>query len=269
MVPRIAVSAARAQTHYLQTHLARGADGEDSPALSWMRTGAPHPELNRVLRVGPDAVERSIALLDRAPALWSVWPNAGDGHAVERALERNGLVFVEEEPLMLLPLDPGATPGLPEDTRPEGVQIHACRTLEELAEWVAFWAAEDVPASDHPAIVSALSGPAGISAAGVDPDRATVTHYLARSTEPERDGAVLGCAALVVSGASSAVEHVLTASAERGRGIASWLLGVAVDAAHDSGAEACVLTASPEGQGLYTRLGFRTECRIRSYAIAD
>ncbi|MEB4613923.1 GNAT family N-acetyltransferase [Leucobacter sp. M11] len=267
MVPRIAVSATRAQTHYVQTHLVRGSDGEDSPALSWVRSGAPHPELNRVLRVGPDAVERSIALMDHAPALWSVWPNAGDGNAVERALERNGLVFVEEEPLLVLPLDPGAASGLPEDAAVPGVEIEACRTLEQLREWVSFWAAEAVSPERFPEIVRALAGPAGLDGSADAEATPAVTHFLARSSDAATRGRVLGCAALVIAGLSAAVEHVITAQAERGRGIGSWLTRRVIEGAHDAGAEACVLTSSPDGLGLYTRLGFRPECRIRSYAF--
>ncbi len=258
-----------ARHHFLETHLVRGVRRGESPTLAWARTGAPHPELNRVLWVTPGEIDRSLERMHGVPALWALWPET-EGYAETEAAARDaGLSFIEEEPLMVLPLTGvnAAESFAPEPATGEagddGVRLEVCRTEAELIEWAAFWAAEDAQPDDVPRIVAALAPFAGLtSLAGAVGDRA-VTHLVARSGD-----AVIGCAAAVVVGASAAVEHVIVDAEWRSRGIGSRLTRAAIDVASQAGADACVLTASPDGEGLYRRLGFTEVCRVRSYGLA-
>lgn len=255
-----------ARHHFLETHLVRGVRRGESPTLAWARTGAPHPELNRVLWFTPGEIERSLERMHGVPALWALWPGT-EGYALTEAAARDaGLSFIEEEPLMVLPLtganavESAALDPVSDEAGGDGVRIEVCHTEAELTEWAAFWAAEDAQPDDVPRIVAALAPFAGLT--GAAGDRA-VTHLIARSGD-----AVVGCAAAVVVGASAAVEHVIVDPGWRSRGIGSRLTRAAIDVATQAGAAACVLTASPDGEGLYRRLGFTDVCRVRSYGLA-
>lgn len=247
----------------VHTHLIRATEWDDDPALSWFRTGAPHPELNAVIRASPDAIERSIDLMAGVPALWTIWADESDAAATERACLRNGLRFVEEEPVMVRDL----TGDVPEPSPVAGVEVRPVTTLAELTRWVDFWAADDSSAAERAAIVRALA-PHSLEQVG-DPDSVPVRHLLALAAGGADAGRVLGCAAAVIVGPSAAVEHLLTAADQRGRGIGSLLTASALGIARAAGAERAVLTASAAGRSLYERLGFVSRGRVRRYGWAD
>ncbi len=80
------------------------------------------------------------------------------------------------------------------------------------------------------------------------------------------DGVPASCVAVVVAGTVAAVEHVVTRTDLRGRGFGSAITVAALRHAHAMGARRAVLTASPDGEGIYRRLGFERVTSIRRYA---
>lgn len=252
--------AIEARHHFSQTHLARAVRRGETPSLVWARTGAQHPELNRVLWFTPAETETSLERMRGVTALWSLWPGTEGFAETEAAARALGLTEVEEEPLMLLPLGDASRGGDSHTDHDFRVRITPCRTRTDLERWAAFWAAEDTSPEDLPRIVAALAPFAGFGSETESGSRPVVTHFLAM-----HDDTVVGCSAAVVAGRSAAVEHVIVERAWRAQGIGQRLTEAAIDVAVDAGASACVLTASPEGERLYRRLGFAEVCRVRSY----
>lgn len=234
-----------AQALFVATHLVRGGDAADDGDLAWFHTGAPHEELGGVLVASRDRVDDGLAALAGRPALWHSWPG-DDRYDVEDELRRRGFRFVEEEPLMVLDL--GGAPALP--APPPGVGLREAEDEPALTEWVRVWSG----AQPDPAVVSAL-GRAGLG------DGRRVHHLLA-----EREGETIGCAAAVVAGDAVAVEHVVTVASHRGRGVGTALTAASVAIGRAAGARQAVLTASPDGAGLYRRLGFEARDRVRRFA---
>lgn len=255
-------TAAAARGHYLRTHLARAERWGETPSLVWARTGARHAELNRVLWFTADDVPACLELMDDVPALWSLWPGTEGFADVEAAMRESGLAAVEEEPLMTLPLARWALPtdDVPTDRDASEVTIQACRSLRDLDRWARFWAAEDAASEHLPGITAALAPFTGFGLPESCSAAPIVTHFLALHS-----GRVVGCSAAVVAGVSAAVEHVIVAAEWRSRRIGTRLTEAALDRAVLGGAKTCVLTASPEGEGLYRRLGFSEVCRVQSY----
>lgn len=229
---------------FVSSHLVRGGDSRDDDGLSWFHTGAPHEELGGVLVASRDRIDDGLAAMAGRPALWHSWPG-DDRYDVEGELRRRGFRFVEEEPVMVLDLDDAAGPSDP----PAGVELREVDDEAGLAEWVRVWnGAEPVPG-----IVPALA------AAGLGDGR-SVHHLLAVV-----DGDPVGCAAAVVVEGAVAVEHVVTALRHRGRGVGTALTAGALERGRAVGACRAVLTASPDGLGLYRRLGFRERGRVRRF----
>ncbi|NUU07824.1 GNAT family N-acetyltransferase [Leifsonia sp. C5G2] len=179
------------------------------------------------------------------PALWHSWPG-DDRHDVEGQLVRRGFRFVEEEPLMVLEI--ASTPAGP--AAPPGITLHEVDDDTGLRTWVRVWSG----AAPDPAVVSALAT-AGLG------DGRRVHHLVA-----VLDGRAVGCSAAVLAGDAVAVEHVVTEPSHRGRGIGSALTAAAVEAGRAAGARRAVLTASPDGAGLYRRLGFEEQGTVRRFA---
>jgi GNAT superfamily N-acetyltransferase len=60
------------------------------------------------------------------------------------------------------------------------------------------------------------------------------------------------------------VQYVATDAAFRRRGLAAWVVGAALADARADGARTATLQASPDGYGVYERLGFRTVTTLRA-----
>jgi ribosomal protein S18 acetylase RimI-like enzyme len=221
---------------YLHTHLVRGGAAGDEPGLTWFRTGAPHEELNGVLRCSPDRLDAGMRAVAGIPALWHSWPGDPEFDIADQLLAR-GFAFVEEEPLLTVALDAVVWPDEPS----AATRIRPVSDRAALEAWVRVWTG----LRPEPGVVDALAS------AGLGED-ASVVHLLAwDGDEP------VGCAASVLAGDTVAVEHVVTVTAHRRRGIGSLLTAAALRAGRQHGARAAVLTASPDGAALYRRLGFR------------
>jgi GNAT superfamily N-acetyltransferase len=187
-----------------------------------------------------DLVARTTALFAGRPFTWHL--GAASDPAVEAALA--DLPFEEEEPGMVAALDdPSVTVSAP----PPGVELAVVTTGEQLRTWVGVLSGgprrEGLPATRRPA---ALGAPA--------------PHVLALV-----DGLPVGCAAVFLTETAAVVDHVVTARQARNRGIGTLLTQWALATAYRSGHRTAVLTASPQGRGIYQRLGFRTVSIVRRY----
>jgi ribosomal protein S18 acetylase RimI-like enzyme len=238
------VTVPSARDLFAATHLVRG-EGRLEDGLAWFHSGAPHEELGGVLFAEASRIDDGRTAMAGRPALWHSWPGH-DRFDIETDLLRRGFRFVEEEPVMVRDLverpGPVAAPG--------GLRVREAADLDDLAAWVRAWTGTAPDAL----VVAALA------ATGLGAGR-RVHHLLG-----ELDGAVVGCSAAVIVEGAVAVEHVVTAAPHRGRGIGTVLTAEAVDVGRARGARHAVLTASPDGAGLYRRLGFVEEDRVRRFA---
>lgn len=246
--PNSRLSAVRASARQLftSTHLVRATTFSRDAGLTWFRTGALHEELNAVLAVTGYRIDDAARTMGDIPALWHSWP--GDQHYdVEVELQDRGFRFVEEEPVMVLSLDDGQR--LPPVRSLPGLRIQRVTDTHSLAEWVRVWTGRADSA------LVALLADKGLGR------RAVVHHVLALF-----DGEPIGCAAAVVTNSVVGVEHVVTSEAYRGQGVGTALTTAAVEEGRTRGAIAAVLTASPDGLGIYRRLGFKEHAIVRRFA---
>ncbi|WP_157163566.1 MULTISPECIES: GNAT family N-acetyltransferase [Nocardia] len=235
-----------AVTTFVATHVVRANRSSGGTLSSWFRTGAPSEELNGVLRVGdasPHEIERLRTLVDGVPASWHFWRDV-DSPEIPHLLRRKGLALFETEPLMMLADPDRITHG----EREEPERIEAVTDDGGLAEWAGLWSG----ATDTAALVAGLRQ-------GVE--RGSTRYVLWRE-----GGEVLGCAAVVSCAAGASLEHIVTRADRRGQGIGSALTRHALILALEAGARRVVLTASPDGEGIYRRLGFVTVGYVERYA---
>lgn len=231
---------------YVDTHLARAASSFQSERLAWFRTGAPHEELNGMLYATAADLNAAGTELAGVPALWHSWPERPE-FDVEAQLRARGFEFVEEEPVMTLAFGSGS--GEPTAARPGPATVRRVETERDLAAWEEIWTGE----APNPATLRALAS------AGLGTKR-TVHHLLA-----EVDGVAVGCGAAVVAGRTLAVEHIVTVASHRRRGIGSQLTAAALAVGRGHGARHAILTASPDGAGIYERLGFERREPVRRF----
>lgn len=237
---------ADAVTAYIATHLVRAHESGGGEGSSWFRTGAPSDELNAVLRLGgdlPAEIERLRDLFGDIPASWHFWRDI-DSPEIPSLLTQSGLALFETEPLMLFT---GAGESAHHD-----LEQHELARIEEvtddvgLAQWAALWS----DSTDTDALVAGLRQ--GLAS----------TRYLVWRDH----GEVVGCAAVVTSPAGASIEHVVTRADHRGQGIGTALTRRALGLALDSGTDRVILTASPDGERIYERLGFVTVGHVDRYA---
>jgi ribosomal protein S18 acetylase RimI-like enzyme len=79
------------------------------------------------------------------------------------------------------------------------------------------------------------------------------------------DGRPVAAAEAFVSDGAVGVYAVATLGSYRRRGIGAGLTALAVREGFESGVRLAALQASPQGRGLYERLGFRAVCEFAVY----
>jgi GNAT superfamily N-acetyltransferase len=231
-----------------------GATLHGGPACSWIDAGVPDATFNAVVaaRFRPEAVDAQIeAVLAHfrrcgRPVTWHLGPSTTPADLGDRLLE-HGLVHEEDEPGMALALGRVAAP-----PAPAGLAIEEVRDARGLADWVAVWLFP-VPPSGRRRALAVLRRQelrAGL------PWR----YYLGRLA-----GVPVATAALFTTAEAAAVHHVVTLPAARRRGIGTAMTARVLGEARAYGCRLGVLTASPDGLGLYRRLGFRAYCQVRRY----
>ncbi|MCA2214377.1 GNAT family N-acetyltransferase [Jidongwangia harbinensis] len=213
------------------------------------RSVVPRPLLNGVLRlrgrrvaqVLPEVRER----LAGTPWLW--WAGADSDPAVGDDLRAEGATEVQTLPVMALSLD-----RIPETPLPAGTRIDRV-----------------TDAADITAYVEAYAPPLGVTGTAV---AATVEGELHRSARYDDllrfaariDGRVVGTAAVSISNGVAGIYVVATDARYRRRGIGAAVTGAALRAARYRGLRVATLQASPAGEPVYRRLGFRT---VGSYRL--
>ncbi|WP_348789383.1 GNAT family N-acetyltransferase [Leifsonia sp. NPDC080035] len=227
---------------FVRTHVVRARRSHAGDGLAWFATGAPADELNGVLRAEASRLPEAEAAVVGVPALWHSWPGH-ERYDIERELLARGFAFVEEEPLMTREL-PAPVEVAVEPAAVAGVRIRPATTTADLRAWATVWLGSD----PDPAVVAALA------------EAPTATYLLA-----ETSGRAVGCAAAVTAGDAVAVEHVVTDADHRGRGIGTALTAAVLAAGVAAGASTALLTASPDGAGIYRRLGFASRRPVRRF----
>ena len=232
-----------------------GAVLHDDPSIAWVDSGIPIATFNSVVRadVAPHAVNAQIEAVvshfrrQARPFVWHVGPSTRPVD-LGRSLLAHGLTLVEDEPGMAVQLD-----RLREEvTAPPGLTIEPVRDEPGLAAWVSVWLFP-LPPDARRLFLGALLG-RGLG--GDLPWR----HYLGRL-----DGEPVATSELFVGGGAAGVQYVVTLPAARRRGIGAAMTLRVLRDARAMGHRLGVLTASPEGIGIYRRIGFREYCRIRRY----
>jgi ribosomal protein S18 acetylase RimI-like enzyme len=225
-----------------------GATVVDDDRFRWFATGVDYEGLNGVfIRPGTPAVPVEAALRTfqqvRVPALWHIGVDGDQPPAAEPIAGQPGVSWYEEEPLMVAPI------GRYELPRVDRLSIIAVHDRPGVAEWVRVWSGRHAgPVFD--ATVRARLG-AGYA----------FTHLVA-----VLGGVPVGCAAAFVGpGSAGEVQHVVTTTAVRGRGVGTALTVAALRTIAARGRDTAVLTSSPDGLRIYQRLGFRAVGRIRRY----
>jgi GNAT superfamily N-acetyltransferase len=233
-----------------------GAVFHDEPGMRWFETGVPLNSFNGVLQTRLDAAtlpaasERVLAHFQQRglPFEWHVGPSSLP-QDVDALLSARGIAHVEDEPGMALHLDT-LNESLP--VSPD-VTIQTVTTPEHLRQWAEAWGATAPPfvARLWLHVYSQLPfGPA-------QPLRL----YLG-----SKDGNAVATSALFLGAGVAAINDVTTLPAARGQGIGAAMTLHAAHEARKAGHHIAVLTASPMGKPIYTRLGFREYGLFRTFA---
>ncbi|HKS98083.1 MAG TPA: GNAT family N-acetyltransferase [Rugosimonospora sp.] len=211
----------------------------------WYLTGFDYPDLNGAFPVD-EAVDVAAALAPfqqrRVPMVWHLGPRAPD-RLVPR-LRAAGCVYDHQEPLMVAELDRPAPPARPVP----GLRIVEAVGAERLADFARVWSGHTDEAVLAGLVrLRAAAGPA-------------FTHLIGLL-----DGVPVACAAAFHGPDASEVQHVVTVRPARRRGVGTGLTVRLLQLIRERGAGTAVLTASPYGERLYQRLGFRPVGAIRRY----
>jgi GNAT superfamily N-acetyltransferase len=237
---------------------APGATVADTGTVRWFRTGIDYEGLNGVLSArlperGLDgAIERALAPFRETgrPMLWHVGPTSSPG-SLPQALAAAGLSHAEDEPGMVADLSRLGPP----PAAPAGLEIRPVGDEDELAVWSRLWAG--APADAGMDGLVELRAAAGL---GADPATVHLVGHL--------DGTPVGCAAVFIGRRrdrpppAALVENVVTVASARRAGVGSALTRACLVLARDRGLDRVALTSSPDGHGLYRRLGFRDCCMV-------
>ena len=203
--------------------------------LASVTPSAPQRSLfNSVYYDDPRALAREIEALSEiyeaaGVRAWTVWvPDADRG--IARLLAGRGHALDAEPRAMAMQLaDLGSAPPPPDGVLPGALDALACAELNDLAYGY---------------------GPDGFRA-GLAGETAIRWHG---AFEGEQ---AVGCVGAIDVGEDCLVTGVATPPAQRGRGIATWLLCRVLADARDRGLATASLQATRAGAPLYERLGFR------------
>jgi ribosomal protein S18 acetylase RimI-like enzyme len=212
-------------------------------------TGVPYEGFNAAISRGsirPSEIDDVMGLFRRANVrmLWHVWP-ADQG--IESALLERGLVFYEEEPAMVADLAVETR-----DASPIDMDIRSTRGLEEINVWVRI-----LSESSNDTFIRRV---AEIRGAADSRTGSRFEHLLGLV-----DGDVVATAGVFHGTRAAEVQHIATKRSHRRRGIGTAMTVAALELVRRQGSRYAVLTASPDGFGIYERLGFKTVATVRRF----
>lgn len=232
-----------------------GATLHDAPESTWVDAGIADATFNAVVRAtfdpgGVDAGAASVLAHFRRqarPVTWHIGPTTTPSD-LDHSLLAHGMAHSEDEPGMAVELD-----HLRDDVgTPRGLTIETVRDEQGLEEWVSVWLFP-VP-SDIRRICLGVLRQRGLG------DALPWRYYVGRL-----DGQPVATAELFVGTGVAAVHYVVTLPEARRRGIGAAMTLHVLREARALGYKVGVLTASPEGIGLYRRIGFQEYCLFRRY----
>jgi GNAT superfamily N-acetyltransferase len=224
------------------------------PAYTWVDTGLADATLNKVVgaRFRPDEAEEQIeAVLSHfrgrsLPFSWSIGPSSEPAD-LARLLLAHGMAHEESEPGMAIEIDQ-----MREGPVPEGLMIERVQDAQSLADWIGVWlfpVPEDIRRRHFDVLLQL-----GLN------DSVPWRYYLGRL-----DGRPVATAKLFLEAGVAGVHSVVTIPDARRRGIGGAMTRHALHEAHALGYSVGVLTASPEGLGIYQRIGFCEYCWFHEY----
>jgi ribosomal protein S18 acetylase RimI-like enzyme len=247
---------ANSAAYYAHFSLLPGAVLHTAPPIRWFATGINEELLNGVLdaRLEPDTANAQIASVlayfqqRHLPMLWHTGPSTRPTTLGDTLLA-HGLAHVEDEPGMAADLH-----ALDETAPiPAELSFTPVQNVEALRDWIAVWL-HPVPSTQlRERFLMAF---AGLGFAVERPLR----HYVGAL-----DGRPVATAALFLSEGVASVQHVVTHTAFRRRGIGAAMTLLTLRQAQTEGHRVAVLTASPLGHAIYRRLGFRDYCTLGTY----
>lgn len=213
--------------------------------------GAPIAYRNCAIRVdGTKAAKASLALSiayfrERSRGFTLFVRDSRDGDLVKAALSA-GLKQRSESPCMVIEAPPRKA------AAPHGVTFRGFESLREIEDAVSVNAAayQDLGV-DADQLRAYFSRPDALLAEDV----VGVVAYV--------DGEPVATALTLLSGDSAGLYWVGTRSEARGRGLGAYCTELATRAGFDAGARVVTLQASPYGEPVYRRLGYRTYDRLR------
>ena len=226
--------------------------------VTWMLTGIQEPFFNAVVRssLPPDHLDAAIEVTlapftaRRVPMLWWVTPSTRPTWLGTR-LEAHGLVYRGEGSGMAASLH-----ALPEDDPPPaGFAVEEVTNVAQLRELIR----TNEEAYDTNAAQADVTYVAVESAVGFGAHR-PYRRFLGRL-----NGRPVATAALFLGAGVAGLYAVACVGTAQRRGIGTAISLAALREARTLGYHVAVLESSPSGFNVYTRLGFRECCRLRSY----
>ncbi|GAC1453613.1 MAG: hypothetical protein PVSMB4_14310 [Ktedonobacterales bacterium] len=240
-----------------QVSLARlpGAEVYDTPNLLWVSTGVPLDFYNGVYRSMLDPLHADTQIQQvieefrrrRLPMYWQVGPSSRPADLPQRLLA-HGLVHEEDEPGMALDM----LAMNEEFPSPPGLEIRRVDDESGLNAWVAvrlFGAPEIIP------LVQRAQVQLGLGA------HLPWRYYLGSVA-----GTPVATAQLFFGAGVAAVHWVVTLREARHQGIGAAMTLAALREARAAGYRIAILTASPDGERIYRRIGFRDYGTISKFS---
>lgn len=220
---------------------------DESDEMIRFSTGLPSPMFNGVARTRTEVISPS--LLDQ-PFFWWTGPQSSPSDLDDRLAAAGLRPAGRDWPGMAMPLAEIDEA----QAAPEGVRVEQAQTESELERWgQIFWAAHDLPPWSADAWLEA--------AARLGFRELPWDHWVATV-----DGEPAGIGISHLGGGVIGLYGIGTLPAARRRGVGSALTLAPMLAARDAGYRAAILHATPDGERLYLRLGFRAYCRISRFA---
>ncbi len=225
------------------------------PGLCWVETGVPNDLFNGVLQTTmeaealPATIERVLTHFQQRhlPFQWHIGPTSRPAN-FGNLLASYNIQHVEDEPGMAVDLL-----ALNEDIpMPPTFAFHPVTSEHELQQWTRVWgcrAPEDVIQHCFTVYSSLLFRP-----------QSPMRMYLGTIA-----GEPVATVALFFGAGVAAIEHVVTIPQVRRQGIGAAITLMAAQEARAQGYRIGVLTSSPMGFNIYSRLGFREYCTFSTY----
>ena len=139
-------------------------------------------------------------------------------------------------------------------TAPPELAVTRIETASELEAWVRLLSGSDD--------IGFIRDVVRLRAASGYGERAAFEHLIGRV-----DGEAVAIAAVFHGPRAGEVQHVVTARSHRRRGLGAAITRAALALLRRRGHSRAVLTASPDGFGVYSRLGFEPIGNVRRFVL--